>query len=95
MRVFDALTYHAAVAQAQPDHYVCLLHIDFDGEPMPVLRLPDGNEHVVLHVKCMRPQDHEYNVDTVLRKYVNAVAVYTCEKNPYDGQVPCFRCKLY
>lgn len=95
MRVYDALTYHSCVAQADPMHYVCLLHLDRD-KPRSVLALAeDGQEHVVLHIKCMHEDDHEYNSQHVVLRYVGLIGVYVEEENPYPGSVPCHRCKLY
>lgn len=95
MRIHDALTYHAAMAQAQPDHYMCFLHVTDAGEPVPVIRLPEGSEHIVLHVRCMQPLDHDYNTKHLLLLSANSIGLYLCDKNPLDGQVPCYRCKLY
>lgn len=94
MRIHDALTYHSAVAQAEPDHYVIIAHIE-DDRPVPVLKLAEGTEHVVLHVKCMIEHDHDYNTRVVLKGYATFLGVYVTEKNMFKGVVPCHRCKLY
>lgn len=88
MRILDGLTYHAAVAHAQPEHYVVMKIL---GERVTKYA------GVILHIKCMTQVDHDWNAKQLGSgsSTMDQLHIFVEEKNPEWGIVPCDRCKLY